>query len=83
MICAGKRLQSLSGVLHSCNMARKKRSWSRLPVGRVLDSRRRFHGNFCPAIQLREAGGGHAMSYTPEAEEILCALSGELWATVA
>ena len=41
-----------------------------------------FHGNFCPAIQLREAGGGHAMSYTPEAEEILCALSGELWATV-
>ena len=42
-----------------------------------------FHGNFCPAIRLREADGGHAMSYTPEAEEILCALSGELWATVA
>ena len=33
-----------------------------------------FHGNFCPAIRLREADGGHAMSYTPEAEEILCAL---------
>ena len=42
MICAGKRLQSGSGVLRSCNMARKKRSWSRVPVGPVLDSRRRL-----------------------------------------
>ena len=39
-ICAGERLQSGSGVLRSCNMARKKRSWSRLPVGPVLDCRR-------------------------------------------
>ena len=23
-----------------------------------------FHGNFCPAIRLREADGGHAMPYT-------------------
>ena len=42
MICVGERLQSGSGVLLSCNMARKKRSWSRLPVGPVLDSRRRL-----------------------------------------
>ena len=42
MICAGDRLQSGSGVLRSCNMARKKRSWSRLPVGPVLDIRRRL-----------------------------------------
>lgn len=26
-----------------------------------------FHCNFCSAIQLREADGGHAMLYTPEA----------------
>ena len=80
MICAGERLQSGSRVLRSCNMARKKRSWSRLPVGPVLDSRR------CLAVFTATSawpGGGHAMSYTPEAEEILCALSGELWATVA
>ena len=23
-----------------------------------------LHGNFCPAIRLRKADGGHAMSYT-------------------
>ena len=42
MIWAGGRLQSGSGVSRSCNMARNKRSWSRLPVGPVLDSRRRL-----------------------------------------
>ena len=42
MICAGERLQFGSGLLHSCNMACKKLSWSRLPVGPVLDSRRRL-----------------------------------------
>lgn len=36
MICAGERLQSGSGVLRSCSMAR------RLPVGLVLDIRRRL-----------------------------------------
>ena len=42
IICAGDRLQSRSGVFRSCNMARRKRSWSRLPVGPVLDIRRRL-----------------------------------------
>ena len=37
MISAGERLQSRSGVLRSCRIARRKRSWSRLPVGPVLD----------------------------------------------
>ena len=37
IICAGDRLQSRSGVFRSCRMARKNRSWSRLPVGPVLD----------------------------------------------
>ena len=31
-----------------------------------------FRGNFCPAIRLREADRGHAMSYTPEVEESEC-----------
>ena len=35
-------MQSRSGVFRSCNMARRKRSWSRLPVGPVLDIRRRL-----------------------------------------
>ena len=39
MIYMGERLQSGSGVLRSCNVARKKQSWSRLLVG---DSRRRL-----------------------------------------
>lgn len=37
MISAGKRLQSRLGVLRSCRIAWRKRSWSRLPVGPVLD----------------------------------------------
>ena len=39
MICAGDKLQSRSGVFHSCKIARKKQSWSRFPVGPVLDIR--------------------------------------------
>ena len=39
MIYVGERLQSGSRELRSCNMARMKWSWSRLPVG---DSRRRL-----------------------------------------
>ena len=42
IICPGERLQSGSGVFRSCSMARRKRSWSRLPVGPVLDIRRRL-----------------------------------------
>ncbi len=42
MICAGDKLQSQSGVFRSCRIARKKRSWSRFPVGAVLDIRSRF-----------------------------------------
>ena len=42
MICAGDKLQSGSGVLRTCKMACKKWSWSRLPVGPVLDIRRRL-----------------------------------------
>ena len=42
IICAGDRLQSGSGVLRSCNIARTKRSWSRLPVAPVFDIRRRL-----------------------------------------
>ena len=42
MICAGEILQSGSGVLRNCNMARRNRSLSRLPVGPVLDTRSRF-----------------------------------------
>ena len=39
IISAGERLQSRSGELRSFRMARRKRSWSRLPVGPVLDIR--------------------------------------------
>ena len=42
MIWAGDRSQSLSGVFLSWSMARKKRSWLRLPVGLVLHISRRF-----------------------------------------
>ena len=41
MICACDRLQSRSGVLRNCNIARRKRSWSRLPDEPVFDVRRR------------------------------------------
>ena len=69
MIYAGDRLQSGSGVLRSCNMARKKRSVEaacRAGIGHqgALGS---FNCDFCSAVWLREAGGGHAMSYAPEA----------------
>ena len=42
MICAGERLQSGSGVFRSWSMARRKRLWSRLPVGPVFDVRSRL-----------------------------------------
>ena len=37
MISAGERLQLRLGVLRSCRIAWRKRSWSRLPIGPVLD----------------------------------------------
>ena len=42
MIWAGDMLQSGSGVLRSCSIARRKLSLLRLPVGPVLDCSRRF-----------------------------------------
>ena len=42
IICAGDRLQSKSGVLRSCSMAHRKRSWSRLPVGSAFNFRWRL-----------------------------------------
>eukprot|EP00794_Sanderia_malayensis_P001441 gene1441-1586_t len=42
MICAGDKLQSRSGVLRSCRMARRNPSWLRFPVGPVFDIKRRL-----------------------------------------
>ena len=37
MVSAGERLQLRLGVLRSCRIVWRKRSWSRLPIGPVLD----------------------------------------------
>lgn len=42
MICAGDKWQPGSGVFRSWRIARRNRSWSRLPAGPVFDIRRRL-----------------------------------------
>ncbi len=69
-------------MLRSCNIARRKLSLSRLPVGheKALCC---LYCDFCSSIRLGEADKGYVMPNFPFTKEVLSVGGDELWTAIA